>query len=474
MRAIPINRDFYFFGAFLLAMTVVAGIYQTALQMWQGFRLFQVQSFTGWLTATFVVYLIASLFLIRYHHHHRYRLPFIAIIVSNVAVLAHFIVLFTVLATGKLQAYYVPATFVLLATNLLHALSLVFSKAGEKVKLKVAGIGMFVVDSILIAILIWITLFNEQQASPKIQAAAEWLSILSGLVWVLFIAQLMEERDSLTDTLEATDSEKSTKDLYLTVSMISCLFLLILGYQITRQSYFQTHASPVARKYAMLFDAGTFTNSQNETLQYRLLKPMDYDAGKKYPLVVCLHGGAGWGTDNMKQFDGSLAAQMLSEFPMREKHPAFVFVPQLPPMKGWGGISRYPTTDSLVFDAIANLEQEFSIDEKRRYVIGSSLGGYGTWHFISTRPDMFAAAIPISGEGNPQYAQSIVDIPVWAFHGLTDRNVPVSGSQLIIQAVKDAGGTPRYTEYPDRGHDIWKQVRETPGLLDWMFEQRRE
>jgi len=86
---------------------------------------------------------------------------------------------------------------------------------------------------------------------------------------------------------------------------------------------------------------------------------------------------------------------------------------------------------------------------------------------------MFAAAIPISGGGNPALAQNIVDIPVWAFHGRKDRNVPVSGSRDIIQAIKNAGGDPRYTEYPDERHDIWEKVTNTPGLLDWLFAQKR-
>ena len=50
------------------------------------------------------------------------------------------------------------------------------------------------------------------------------------------------------------------------------------------------------------------------------------------------------------------------------------------------------------------LEKEFSIDITRRYVIGESLGGYGTWHFITTRPQMFAAAVPVCGVGDPALA----------------------------------------------------------------------
>ncbi|MBA4055232.1 MAG: peptidase, partial [Marivirga sp.] len=111
---------------------------------------------------------------------------------------------------------------------------------------------------------------------------------------------------------------------------------------------------------------------------------------------------------------------------------------------------------------------------KRRYVTGISRGGYGSWHFICTRPDMFAAAIPVCGGGDPSRASNIVDVSVWAFHGAKDKNVPVDGSRHMIEAIKKAGGSPQYTEYENEAHNIWHRVSETPGLWDWLFEQQRD
>ena len=87
---------------------------------------------------------------------------------------------------------------------------------------------------------------------------------------------------------------------------------------------------------------------------------------------------------------------------------------------------------------------------------------------------MFAAAVPMAGEGDATLAENIVDVPVWAFHGRFDRNVPVSGSRNIVEASRKAGGHPKYTEYPYTGHSIWGKVEETPELMDWVFAQRRE
>jgi predicted peptidase len=204
------------------------------------------------------------------------------------------------------------------------------------------------------------------------------------------------------------------------------------------------------------------------------MRPLDYDSTRKYPLVVCLHHGGTHGNDNIKQVDGSPAAQLLATDANRKKYPAFLFIPQSPEGTGWGGIATLPAIDELVFKALEAFEKEFSIDEKRRYVTGISGGGYGSWHFICSRPEMFAASVPVCGGTNAELAPKIVDVPVWAFHGEDDTSVPVRFSRDMIEAMKAAGGNPQYTEFEGAGHNIWEQVKATPGLLEWMFAQKRE
>ena len=87
---------------------------------------------------------------------------------------------------------------------------------------------------------------------------------------------------------------------------------------------------------------------------------------------------------------------------------------------------------------------------------------------------MFAAAVPICGGGDPAYGDKVANIPVWAFHGAKDLNVPVSETRDIIEAMKQAGGNPRYTEFPDAAHNIWAEVTQTTELPEWLFAQRRE
>jgi acetyl esterase/lipase len=66
-------------------------------------------------------------------------------------------------------------------------------------------------------------------------------------------------------------------------------------------------------------------------------------------------------------------------------------------------------------------------------------------------------------------------VPVWAFHGGADVLVPVQASRLMVQAVRAAGGTACYTEYPGANHDIWytKRPMSDPLVLAWLFSQTK-
>lgn len=82
--------------------------------------------------------------------------------------------------------------------------------------------------------------------------------------------------------------------------------------------------------------------------------------------------------------------------------------------------------------------------------------------------------MPMCGAGDPSLAGKITNVPVWAFHGDVDRNVPVTGSRNMIEAIREAGGNPKYNEFAGVGHNVWPEVEKTDGVLDWMFSQKRK
>lgn len=229
-------------------------------------------------------------------------------------------------------------------------------------------------------------------------------------------------------------------------------------------------------------EADAFTNEQGEVLAYSLLKPNACDPSKKYPLVLFLHGAGERGDDGQRHVKVNGCDKFACpEF--MEKYPCFVLAPQCPidyrwVEVHWGDDSHVqPAGPSVPMGIVLNLLDkflaEFSIDQNRVYVMGISMGGFGTWDIIARRPDFFAAAVPICGGGDEGAAPRIAHIPIWAFHGDKDESVKVERSRNMISALKSAGGNPRYTEYPGMGHASWVPAFNDPGLFEWLFSQRK-
>ena len=124
---------------------------------------------------------------------------------------------------------------------------------------------------------------------------------------------------------------------------------------------------------------------------------------------------------------------------------------------------------------ILKVADEFSVDRHRVYITGQSMGGGGTWGMLAHYPDFFAAAVPVCGTGNIDSAKSIVNggTAIWTFHGDADPRVPVENTRRMLAALCDAGGRPRYTEYPGVKHDSWVDAYLEPNMHHWLFEQSR-
>jgi len=226
----------------------------------------------------------------------------------------------------------------------------------------------------------------------------------------------------------------------------------------------------------------SYASDDGKTLPYRLLKPIAYNPAVKYPLVLFLHGAGERGTDNEIQMVHGIPEFAKEE--TRKKYPCFVVAPQCPAKAKWVEVDwsldqhAQPKEPSepmrLTLELLAALQKEFSIDAKRLYVTGLSMGGYGTWDLVARKPELFAAAVPICGGADEMTAGKIAKLPIWTFHGAKDTAVKVSRSRNMIEALKKAGGQPKYTEYPDVGHDSWVPAYKDPEMYQWLFAQKRE
>jgi predicted peptidase len=222
---------------------------------------------------------------------------------------------------------------------------------------------------------------------------------------------------------------------------------------------------------------------KEEQVKYRLLKPAKIEAGKKYPLVVFLHGAGERGDDNRAQL--KFFPEMMAQPAYRETYECFVLAPQCRRDKKWVEVNwgdklsvKQPDDPGDQMKAAMQMLEETikrePIDTGRLYLTGLSMGGYGSWDWAMREPDRFAAVVPICGGGDESKAGRLAKTPVWSVHGDADNVVPVERTRRMIDAIKQAGGQPKYTELPGVGHNSWTPAYTDPkGVVPWMFEQKK-
>jgi predicted peptidase len=228
------------------------------------------------------------------------------------------------------------------------------------------------------------------------------------------------------------------------------------------------------------FVAKTFEGSKG-VLPYRILAPDQIESGNKYPLVIFLHGAGERGDSNRNQLHHG--GSLFSKAANRKDYPAFVVFPQCPNGKRWVEVNwgePKPHTQpkepgdpmSLVIELIPDLTKSLPIDTDRIYLMGISMGGFGVWDLAARHPDWFAAAVPICGGADDSTAPSLAKLPIWAFHGDKDHVISVNRTRSMIAALRQAGGKPKYTEYPGVAHNSWFKAFAEPELLPWLFSQK--
>lgn len=221
---------------------------------------------------------------------------------------------------------------------------------------------------------------------------------------------------------------------------------------------------------------------KDEEFKYRQLYPAKPEKDKKYPVILFLHGAGERGSDNEAQL--KYFPTWMAEAKMREKYPCYVIAPQCRSGEKWSvgnwgakesdAMPKEPTEqlDAAIGMLDSLMKSGLPVDEKRVYLTGLSMGGYGSWELAMRQPDRFAAVAPICGGGDESQAEKLVKVPIWAWHGDADTAVPVERSRKMIEAITKAGGKPKYTELKGVGHDSWTPAyTKEDGLIPWMFEQ---
>ncbi len=259
---------------------------------------------------------------------------------------------------------------------------------------------------------------------------------------------------------------------------------------------------------------------KNTTLKYRLHVPAKMEPGKKYPLILWLHGVGEAGNNNLDQLVH--LHHNITYLTGPKQREFFLLVPQTPSdHTGWDAYSHLrevddkkadgkggvitrtytevmpdgtqktitqkfvetdgePFADSPLGFSFAMLDQvmqEYPVDSDRITVSGLSTGGDGTWRALERRPDLFAAAVPLVSwvalkETAIQKSPVLKKIPIWAIYSSDDRGI--ENAREDFARVEKEGCNVKKSEFGLCGHNAWTPAMLQGDIFSWLLSRAKK
>jgi pimeloyl-ACP methyl ester carboxylesterase len=252
---------------------------------------------------------------------------------------------------------------------------------------------------------------------------------------------------------------------------------------------------PLFRNMALRYNKGSY---KNEWVHFRLHTPDNFKPGKKYPMIVWLHGVGECGEDNINQL--AHLHHMIPYLVGPKKRDFFMLVPQCPKdHSSWGapqicyttvranGTVECHTTDDPValgnapntytLAMVDEIVKHFPVDKNRITVAGLSSGGRGVWKILEQAPDRFAAAVPIVS-WEAMNAKSLREnpilkkIPIWAVYSSDDHGIDYARKEF--RRMKDSGCNAYKTEFGVCGHRAWTPAMLQGDIFGWLLSRAKD
>jgi predicted peptidase len=200
----------------------------------------------------------------------------------------------------------------------------------------------------------------------------------------------------------------------------SAVLVLLIGSACATMNKAPGGGSAVLEK-AMELASGT-------TLRYTLALPPSFSSDRLHPLVVALHYGGRVTPYYGKPFMMDLILPALGEL------DAIMVAPDCPG-DGWTD----PLSEEAVLALIRRVEKDYPVDSRRLVITGFSLGAIGTWKLALEHPELFSAAIPISGMPPQGIFVGPAGPPFRVIHSLSDEIFPFESLRKFVRYCEAQG-----------------------------------
>lgn len=194
-----------------------------------------------------------------------------------------------------------------------------------------------------------------------------------------------------------------------------------------------------------------------DSYNFWLYLPETYEKAEELPVVMFLHGKSLSG-DSLEMV---LRYGCIDAIIRGRKINAMVVAPQA--QEAWN-----PQRVMAIYDW---LDDHYKVDTNRFYVLGMSMGGYGTLDVAAAYPDRVAAAIALCGGASGKELCSLSTLPLWIVHGTADELVPVWCSDRVVDSIRSCGDTTRliYNRLEGENHSRLARVFYLEQTYKWLF-----
>lgn len=252
------------------------------------------------------------------------------------------------------------------------------------------------------------------------------------------------------------------------------------------------------------FKQFTYTDPKypDNPLMYNLYVPANYDASKKYPLVLFMHDAGVVSNNPTETLTQGNGATIFASSESQSKHPSFVLAPQYNCVIADDN-SQTAVEADITVDLIKDLMKKYAIDADRLYDTGQSMGGMTSIALDIKYPHFFAASLLVACQWDAAKVAPMTGTPLWIVVSEGDAKA-LPGQTAITDTLKKLGSTVTkcssywnaegsasslaaevqkmratksdiyFTVFKGGSHRYtWQYAYAIEGLRDWLFEQKK-
>ncbi len=209
-----------------------------------------------------------------------------------------------------------------------------------------------------------------------------------------------------------------------------------------------------------------FNDLMSDMYNFAIYEPAGYDPvnSTDMPVVMFLHGRSmSIGLDGYRY--GTITSIDMG-YDILKGQQALVLEPNARGNEGWGSVKLHKVYEFL--------KAHYAFDHDKFYVIGMSMGGWGTLNYVNKYPDEVAACVGICGGCDAKTPCGLNKVPTWIIHAADDETTDVACSDRVVEAMKTCGNTNllKYSRLTSGGHSLINYF-QYHNLYTWLFKHNR-